>query len=133
MLSVRRIQNHRSPWSVIGELNTSNAHFSSCLSVFSASFTVDVTFLCLSSSPLSTSHSLLSCLECFPNFFLLFARPRLRLETPNSQAAPLLRYNEIGCTQIERCHFLQLSTDYRGDLFRYLRGSRGEGDGDDLG
>lgn len=40
----------------------------------------------------------------------------------HSHTALLSQHNEIGSTQIERSHFLQLSTYYRGgtDLFQYL-------------
>lgn len=120
-LSERHIQNHRSPCSVIGELNTPTAHFSSCLSGFSASLTVDVTFLWLSFFS-SVYLALSSASSVFPTFLPLCTSQTLFRDSKqaNSQVAPLSQYNEIGCTQIERCHFLQLSADYRRDLFWYL-------------
>lgn len=53
----------------------------------------------------------------------------------NSHAALLSQYNEIGSTQIERSHFLQLSTYYRGvqTYSSTSKGSGGERDGGDGG
>lgn len=82
----------------------------------------DVTFFCLLLSPQPISPCVLSFFKWrLPAFSAgIFLSTAVRaFKLANSHAALLSQYNEIASAQIERSHFLQLSTYYRGgtDLF----------------
>lgn len=74
------------------------------------------------SSSVSSLYFLFAHLLLSFRFECLSSSPVRASKQANSHAALLSQYNEIGSTQIERSHFLQLSTYYRGgtDLFQYL-------------
>lgn len=139
-LQMSKMSFHRSSCSGTAELSTLvSAFFGPSLpSIYSynfASSSVDVSFsLPFPSHPLSLS-SFKSLLPAFSlcitlsasTFECLSSSPVRASKQANSHAALLSQYNEIGSTQIERSHFLQLSTYYRGGGGTYSSTSKGHG------
>lgn len=106
-------------------------HLSDVLSIHSV---LVYLYSCLSAclthtSFLSSNDSLSKYLPLSLHFYF-FSCSCVRASTQaNSHAAPLSQFNKIGSFPIERCHFLQLSTYYRGrtNLFQYLKAAEKRG------